>query len=94
MIDLSALPALTAPLRSGAVVPAHLGSLHPVEQVLTFVLAFGPFVVLGIVVALRRRQDGAGDEAGDGAGDDVSGGRGEDGPGPQGRAERAGQADR
>ena len=90
MIDLSALPALTAPLRSGAVVPEHLGSLHPVEQVLTFVLAFGPFVVLGIVVALRRRQDGAGDEAGD----DVSGGRGEDGPGPQGRAERAGQADR
>ena len=25
----------------------HLGALHPYEQVLTVVLAFGPFVVLG-----------------------------------------------
>ena len=26
----------------------HLGPLHPVEQVLTMVLAFGPFVLLGL----------------------------------------------
>ena len=38
------------------VVPLHLGSLHPVEQVLTLVLAFGPFLVLGIVVWLRQRE--------------------------------------
>ena len=38
-------------------IPLHMGALHPVEQVLTLVLAFGPFVVLGIVVAVRRRQD-------------------------------------
>ena len=81
MIDLSVLAALAAPLRSGAVVPEHLGSLHPVEQVLTLVLAFGPFLVLGVVVALRRRHDG--DDGDDGSDD-----------GPHGRAERAGQADR
>ncbi|WP_134765248.1 hypothetical protein [Nocardioides sp. 1609] len=37
--------------------PLHLGALHPVEQALTLVLAFGPFVVLAIVVWLRRRSD-------------------------------------
>ncbi|MEO9323120.1 hypothetical protein ABFT23_06485 [Nocardioides sp. C4-1] len=39
------------------VIPLHMGALHPVEQVLTLVLAFGPFVVLGIVIVLRRRAD-------------------------------------
>lgn len=34
-----------------------MGALHPVEQALTLVLAFGPFVVLGIVIVLRRRAD-------------------------------------
>ncbi len=38
-------------------VPLHLGSLHPVEQALTFGLAFGPFVVLAVVVLVRRRGD-------------------------------------
>lgn len=45
------------------VTPFHLGSLHPVEQVLTLLLAFGPFVVLGIVIAVRRRQDRAAERA-------------------------------
>ena len=35
----------------------HLGALHPLEKVLTLVLAFGPFLVLGAVVAVRRRHD-------------------------------------
>jgi hypothetical protein len=34
-----------------------MGALHPVEQVLTLVLAFGPFVVLGGVVWWRRRHE-------------------------------------
>jgi hypothetical protein len=38
-------------------VPLHLGGLHPVEQVLVGVLAFGPFVVLAVVVHLQRRRD-------------------------------------
>jgi hypothetical protein len=38
-------------------VPAHLGDLHPFEQALVALLAFGPFVVLGVVVALQRRRD-------------------------------------
>lgn len=37
----------------------HLGALHPAEQALTLLLAFGPFVLLGIVIVVRRRQDRA-----------------------------------
>jgi len=37
----------------------HLGALHPVEQALTLVVAFGPFVVLGVVIAVRRRREAA-----------------------------------
>lgn len=40
-----------------AVVPAHLGSLHTYEAALLGLLAFGPFVVLGLVVVLVRRRD-------------------------------------
>lgn len=39
----------------------HLGPLHPVEQWLTLLLAFGPFVLLAVVVVVRRRQDAAED---------------------------------
>ena len=38
----------------------HMGSLHAYEQALTLVLAFGPFLVLGLVVVaaapLGRRE--------------------------------------
>ena len=37
--------------------PLHLGPAHEVEQWLTLVLAVGPFLVLAVVVVLRRRQD-------------------------------------
>ncbi|GAA1142493.1 hypothetical protein [Nocardioides aquiterrae] len=37
--------------------PLHLGALHPAEKVLTLVLAFGPFLLLAVVIMLRRRQD-------------------------------------
>jgi hypothetical protein len=40
-------------------VALHLGALHPFEKVLTLVLAFGPFVVLGVVAAVRRRHERA-----------------------------------
>ena len=40
-------------------IPWHLGAMHPFEQALTFALAFGPFLVLGIVIAIRRRMDGS-----------------------------------
>lgn len=46
----------------GVVIPLHLGALHPAEQVATIVLAFGPFVVLGIVIAIRRRSELADEE--------------------------------
>ena len=35
----------------------HMGALHPYEQALTLLLAFGPFVVLGLVVWRRRGED-------------------------------------
>jgi hypothetical protein len=37
-------------------VPLHLGALHPFEQALVLLVAFGPFVVLGIVVRRSRRR--------------------------------------
>jgi hypothetical protein len=43
-------------------VALHLGSLHPYEKVLTLVLAFGPFLVLGAVIVLRRRHDGVAED--------------------------------
>ena len=35
----------------------HMGALHPFEKVLTLVLAFGPFLVLGAVIVLRRHHE-------------------------------------
>jgi hypothetical protein len=41
--------------------PLHLGPLHPVEQTLVFVLAFGPFVLLALTIWIARRR-GSGDD--------------------------------
>jgi hypothetical protein len=41
---------------AGVVAPLHLGALHPFETVLLFLIAFGPFVVLLVVVARQRRR--------------------------------------
>ena len=38
-------------------IPLHMGALHPVEQALTLLLAFGPFLLLGLVIWWRRRTD-------------------------------------
>lgn len=40
----------------------HLGALHPVEQLLVYLLAFGPFAVLALVAVVRRRHDRLEDE--------------------------------
>jgi hypothetical protein len=37
-------------------VPEQLGALHPVEQLLVYLLAFGPFVVLAVVIAVKSRR--------------------------------------
>lgn len=37
-------------------IPLHLGELHPYEQWIAIALAFGPFLLLFVVVAVRRRQ--------------------------------------
>jgi hypothetical protein len=43
-------------------VALHLGGLHPYEKVLTFGLAFGPFLILLAVIWVRHRQDQVADE--------------------------------
>jgi hypothetical protein len=37
--------------------PLHLGPIHPVEQVLIFVLAFGPLVFLALTIWVSRRRN-------------------------------------
>ena len=41
----------------------HLGDLHGYEQALVFLIALGPFVVLGIAVYVVRRRDLAAEQA-------------------------------
>ena len=48
---------------SAIVVPMHLGNLHPYETALLALIAFGPFVVLAVVVAVLRRRDVHDDES-------------------------------
>ena len=38
-------------------VPLHMGGLHPDEQLVVLLVAFGPFVVLFVVVYVVRRRD-------------------------------------
>lgn len=49
-------------------IPLHMGALHPFEQALTLLLAFGPFVLLGVVIWWRRGEDRRAEEHGSGAG--------------------------
>lgn len=37
-------------------VPAHLGPLHPAEQLLVLLLAFGPLALLVVTVWISRRR--------------------------------------
>lgn len=46
-----------------ATVALHLGDLHPYEQTLVLLLAFGPFVLLAAVVYVVRRRDSAAERA-------------------------------
>jgi hypothetical protein len=43
--------------------PLHLGALHPYEQLLVALVAFGPFAVLFVVVYVVRRRDVAAEDA-------------------------------
>ena len=44
----------------------HLGNLHAAEQALVWLIAFGPFVALFVVVyVVRRRQPGTDPESPD-----------------------------
>ena len=37
--------------------PLHLGPIHPVEQVLILVLAFGPLLLLALTIWVSRRRN-------------------------------------
>jgi hypothetical protein len=43
------------------VVLLHLGPLHPIERILTLVLAFGPFVLLALTIWITRRRNSGDD---------------------------------
>lgn len=47
----------------------HMGGLHVYEQALVMLLAFGPLLVLGIVIRFVRRRDLAEEELASGNGD-------------------------
>lgn len=49
-----------------ALVAWHMGPLHTYERLLVYLLAFGPFLLLAVVIVVRRRMDDAapdGDQA-------------------------------
>lgn len=54
---------LTAITQLVQLVPLHMGKLHAYEQYLVFGIAFGPFLILGIVVFIVRRRDIAEEES-------------------------------
>lgn len=37
-------------------IPEHLGGLHPYEQALVFLLAFGPLVLLAVSIRIARKR--------------------------------------
>jgi len=41
----------------------HMGNLHPFEKLLVGAIAFGPFLVLAVVVYVVRKRDVAEEEA-------------------------------
>jgi hypothetical protein len=51
-------------MRTAPLVPMHLGDLHAYETALLALLAFGPFVVLAVVVVVLRRRDADEDHEG------------------------------
>lgn len=63
-------------------IPLHLGHLPWYGQVLVLLLAFGPFVLLGLAIWVRARQDAAAaaQESGEAAGSstEAAGRSGED----------------
>ena len=56
-------------------VAEHLGALHGYEKLLVLLVAFGPFVLLSLVVRYANRRNAEEDEAAaeGGSGEDVSG---------------------
>jgi len=39
-----------------AVILEHMGKLHPFEQVLVLLLAFGPILLLGVTIWIARKR--------------------------------------
>ena len=37
-------------------VPEHMGRLHPYEQLIVLVLAFGPLLLLAVTIWIARRR--------------------------------------
>lgn len=50
------LPDLASVSPVSPVSPVHLGGLHPYENALVLLVAFGPFVVIGLLARRERRR--------------------------------------
>ncbi|HEX2893762.1 MAG TPA: hypothetical protein VHO29_07140 [Marmoricola sp.] len=37
-------------------IPGHMGQLHPYEQLIVLVLAFGPLLLLAVTIRIARRR--------------------------------------
>lgn len=44
--------------------PEHLGRLHPYEQLIVILLAFGPLLLLAVTIRIARKRDRDEDESG------------------------------
>lgn len=53
-----------------SLIPLHFGHLPLWQQLLVMLIAFGPFLILGAVVFVVRRQDLAAEQESDGEGTD------------------------
>jgi hypothetical protein len=53
---------VTPAVASSLSLPLHLGELHAYEHLLVWLIAFGPFLVLGAVVVYIRRRDMAAED--------------------------------
>jgi hypothetical protein len=38
------------------VIPEHMGALHPYEQLIVLVLAFGPLLLLAVTIRIARKR--------------------------------------
>ncbi len=57
MVGMTTLPHVDVLLAQVLLPVLHMGALHGYEKALVLALAFGPFLILAVVVSVLRRRD-------------------------------------